>query len=87
MRKVLIGVILLLLVVVPFAAVADDPEELCVGVTVRVYGKSVTAVPEQCVPCTWRWCETVFDRCPRLACGASSTDMVTKQAASTPSHR
>jgi hypothetical protein len=76
-RKVLFAVILVLVVVLPFGAMADKPEELCAGVQVMIYGKPMPLIPEQCVPCTMNFCGAVLDRCPALICGDSSPRMLT----------
>jgi hypothetical protein len=73
MRKLLIGVILLLLVALPFAAQAGPSQKMCAGLEVRVYGKPITVVPEKCVPCTWNWCGAVLNRCPALVCGSPAS--------------
>ncbi|MEX2557670.1 MAG: hypothetical protein WEB06_18825 [Actinomycetota bacterium] len=70
MRKLLLAVaVALLLVVVPFGAMADmGPEELCAGLQVKIYGRPMPLIPEQCVPCTYQLCAKVLDNCPDLVC-------------------
>jgi hypothetical protein len=81
-RKVLFAVILVLVVVLPFGAMADKPEELCMGVQVMIYGKPMPVVPEQCVPCAYKICALVLDRCPAVICGNGSAGMLTTGHAS-----
>lgn len=68
MRKVLFAVILVLVIVLPFGAMADKPEKLCTGVQVMIYGKPMPLAPEQCVPCAFKLCALVLDNCPDLLC-------------------
>lgn len=72
MRRVLAAFILVAAAIVPAQAVADKPEELCVGFELMIYGDPVQLIPEQCIPCSWGWCGAMLNRCPRLICGSAA---------------
>lgn len=67
MRRLLIGLILILLVLMPLSAMGAK-EELCTGLEIEIYGKPKTVVPETCVPCSFDLCARILDKCPAVIC-------------------